>query len=103
MKSISPLGKRRKRPLPPSTVFQTLYELSFPEVKYLTANAGDARDTSSIPGSGKSHEVGNGNLLQYSCLENSMDRRAWWATVHGVPKSRTRLSMHAHERALSVY
>ena len=38
----------------------------------------------SIPGSGRHPEVGNGNLLQYSCLENSMDRGAWWATVQGV-------------------
>ena len=51
--------------------------------KNLTANAGDTRDKGSIPGSGKSPEVGNGNPLQYSCLENSMDRGAWWATVHG--------------------
>ena len=84
MKSISPLGKRRKCPLPTTLVFETLYKLSFPVVKYLTANAGDARDTSSIPGSGRSPEVGNGNLLQYSCLENSMDRGAWRATVQGV-------------------
>jgi len=52
-------------------------------VKNLPANAGDA---SSIPGSGRSHGEGNGNLLQYSCLENPMNRRAWWATVHGVTK-----------------
>ena len=58
-------------------------------VKNLTANAGDTRVNGSIPGSGKSPEVGNGNLLQYSCLENSMDRGAWWATDHGVPKSWT--------------
>ena len=45
----------------------------------------------SIPGSGRSYEEGNGNPLQYSCLENPMDRGAWWATVHGVTKSRTRL------------
>ena len=41
-----------------------------------------------IPGSGRFPGEGNGNLLQYSCLENSMDRGAWWATVHGVTKSR---------------
>ena len=41
----------------------------------------------SIPGSGRSPEEGNGNLLQYSCLENPMDRGAWWATVHGVTES----------------
>ena len=102
MKSIFPLGKRRKCPLPPTLVFETLYKLSFPVVKYLTANAGDARDTNSIPGLGRSPEVGNGNLLQYSRLENSMDRGARWATVHGVPKSQTRLSTHEHEQALSV-
>ena len=44
-----------------------------------------------IPGSGRSHGEGNGNPLQYSCLENSMDREAWQATVHGVTTSRTRL------------
>ena len=46
----------------------------------------------SIPGSGRSPGGGNGNPLQYSCLENSMDGGAWWATVHGVAKSWTRLS-----------
>ena len=52
-------------------------------VKNLLTNAGDA---SSIPGLGRYPEEGNGNPLQYSCLENPMDRRAWWATVHGVAK-----------------
>ena len=51
-----------------------------------------AGDLGSIPGLGRSPGEGNGNLLQYSCLENSMDGGAWWATVHGVTKSRTRLS-----------
>ena len=50
-----------------------------------------AGDMGPIPGSGRSHGEGNGNPLQYSCLENSMDRKAWQATVHGVTKSRTRL------------
>ena len=50
-------------------------------------NAGDTRDLGSIPGSGRSPGVGNGNPLQYSCLENSMDRVVWRATVHGVSKS----------------
>ena len=58
-------------------------------VKNLPANAGDAGDKDLILGSGRSPEVGNGNPLQYSCLENSMDRRASWATVHGVAKSQT--------------
>ena len=54
-------------------------------------------DPSSIPGSGRSPGKGNGNLLQYSCLENSKDRRAWKATLHGVAKSWTGLSnYHFH-------
>ena len=51
----------------------------------------NAEDTGSIPGLGRSHGEGNSNPLQYSCLENSMDRGAWWATVHGIAKSQTRL------------
>ena len=58
-------------------------------VKNLPANAGDIRDTGSIPGLGRYPGEGLGNLLQYSCLENSMDRGAWWPTVYGVAKSRT--------------
>ena len=56
-------------------------------VKNLLANAGDIRDSVLIPGSGKSPGEVNGNPLHYSCLENPMDRGAWWATVHGVVKS----------------
>ena len=55
------------------------------------ANAGDIRDADSIPGSGKSPGGGHGNPLQYSCLENPMDRGTWQATVHRVEKSQTRL------------
>ena len=56
------------------------------------ANAGrDRRDTGLIPVSGRSPGGGHGNPFQYSCLENPMDREAWWATVHRVAKSRTRL------------
>ena len=58
-------------------------------VKNLPANAGDGRDSSSIPGSGRSPGIGNGNPLQYSFLENPMGRGAWWAAVHGVSKSQT--------------
>ena len=65
-------------------------------VKNPPANAGDA---GSIPGSGRSPGGGNGNPLQYSCLENSMDTGTWWATVHGVAKSQTRLSDGAHHLA----
>jgi len=57
-------------------------------VKNLSADAEDSRDTGSILGSGRSPRVGNGNLFQYSCLEHSMDREAWWP-VHGVAKSQT--------------
>ena len=59
------------------------------EVKNLPANAGDARDTGLIPRLERFPGEGNGNLLQYSCLGNPMDRGAWWATVHGVAKSQT--------------
>ena len=55
-------------------------------------SACNAGDPSSIPGSGRSSGEGNGNLLQYFCLENPMDRGAWWATARGVTKSQTRLS-----------
>ena len=61
-------------------------------VRNLPANARDAEDMGSIPGSGRSPGEGNGDPLQYSCLKNPMDRGAWWATVHGVEKSWTRLS-----------
>ena len=60
-------------------------------VKNLPANAGAVRDTGVIPGSGRSPGGGHGNPLQYSCLENPMDRGAWWATVHRVTQSWTRL------------
>ena len=56
-------------------------------VKNLPANGGDAEDTGLIPGSGRSPRVGKGNPLQYSCLEISMDREAWQATVHGAAES----------------
>ena len=56
-------------------------------VKNLPVDAGDARDSGSTPGLGRSPGEGNSNSLQYSCLENSRDREAWWATVHGVAKS----------------
>ena len=55
-------------------------------VKNSLANAGDTRDMGSIPGLGRSSEGGHGNPLQYSCLENPMDRGAWRATVHGLQR-----------------
>ena len=63
-------------------------------VKNLPANARDTEDAVLIPGSGRSSGGGgNSNSLPYSCLRNPMDRRTWQATVHGVPKSRTQLSI----------
>ena len=61
-------------------------------VKNLPAKAGDARDSGSIPRLGRSPGEGSGNSLQYCCLENPIDRGAWWAAVQGVAKSQTRLS-----------
>ena len=58
----------------------------------INKSACNAGDLSSIPVSARSPGEGNGYPLQYSCLENSIDRRAWWATVHGVTKSLTLLS-----------
>ena len=69
-------------------------------VKNLPANAGDMSDLGSIPGWGRSPGGGHGNPLQFSCLENLMDRGAWWAKDQGVAKRRTRLkrlSMHSQE------
>ena len=66
--------------------------LTFPGGSGGRESACDAGDPGSVPGSGRGPGEGNGNLLQYSCLENSMDRGAWRAIVHGVAKSRTRLS-----------
>ena len=68
-------------------------------VKNLPANAGDS---GLILRSGRSLGEGNGNPLQYSCLENCMNRGAWWATVHGVAKSRTWLSNWAHTPVVIV-
>ena len=62
----------------------------------VTVNGGDARDVVLIPGWGRSPRVGNGNLLQYSCLENSMDRGAWYATVCGVAKSQITKQLSIH-------
>ena len=65
------------------------------------ANIGDARDAGSIPGLGRSPVGGNGNSLQYSCQENSMDRGVWRVTVHGVVKSWTQLSEPMYSFLLS--
>ena len=75
----------------PINLFCMCFLPLFPDgtvVKNLPANAGDARDTGLMLKSGRSPEGGNGNPLQYSCLENYMDRGAWWATVHGSQRVR---------------
>ena len=66
--------------------------MGFPGGSDSEESACDAGDLGLIPGSGRSPGEGHGNPLQYSCLENPMDRGTWWATVHGVAKSQTRLS-----------
>ena len=71
-----------------STLSWGLTSLGHSDGKKTACNAGDL---GLIPGLGRSPGGGNGNLFQYSCLENSMDREAWWATVHGVTKSQTLL------------
>ena len=71
--------------------------------KNLSVNAGDARDKGSIPGSGRSSGGGNGNTLQYSYLENPMDRGTWWVVVHKVVKRLTRLSELTHTYILIVF
>ena len=58
-------------------------------IRNLPANAGDAGEMGSIPGPGRSPGVGNGNPLQYSCLENYMERGGWWVTVHEVARNQT--------------
>ena len=66
-------------------------------------SACNAGDPGSIPESGRSPGEGNGNPLQYSCLENPMDAGAWWPTVHGVTKSRTQLSDFTFTTSLSSH
>ena len=68
--------------------------LGFPGSAVGKESACSARDPGSIPGLGRFPGEGNGNPLQYSCLENPMDKGAWWAAVHGVAKSWARLITH---------
>ena len=63
--------------------------VGFPGSSEVKASACNTGELGSIPGLGRSPGEGNGNPLQYSCLENPMDRGAWWAILHGVAKSRT--------------
>ena len=65
-------------------------------VKNPPANAGDSKEVGLLTGSGRFPGEGNGNLIQYSCLENSMDRGAWRATVHGIAESDTARHVHTH-------
>ena len=83
------------RPYSNNLCFAVLAWLGFPDdsiSKEFVCSAGDTVDKGSTPGSGRSPGVGNGNPLQYSCQENSLNRRDWLATVHGVTKSWTLLS-----------
>ena len=80
----------------PNSMFDWVSQVTV-VVKNPPAIAGDVRDTGSLPGSRRSPGGGHGNPLQYSCLENPLEREAWWVTVHRVTKSQTRLkrlSMH---------
>ena len=70
--------------------------MNFPDGSDGKESACSARDPGSIPESGRSPGGRNGNPLQYSCLESSMDRGALWVTVHGVEKRWTQLNTHAH-------
>ena len=80
------------------TITASLGFLGGSVVKNSPANPGDTRDAGSIPRLGKSPGGGNGNLLQYSCQENPMDRGAWRATVHGVTESD--MTEHTHSGSI---
>ena len=79
-------GEANDHPLQYSWVFQVALVVKNP-----LANVGDIRDVGSIPGSGRSPGEGIGNPLRYSCLENPIDRGAWWAAIFGVTQSQTQL------------
>ena len=80
-----------------------LVERQFPGGSDSEASACNAGDPVSIHGSGRSSGEGNGNPLQYSCMENPMDGGAWWATVHEITKSRTQLSNFTFKGILCTY
>ena len=77
-----------------SSVFGFSILIRFPGGSVIKNLPADAGDTSSIPGSGRAPRGGNGNPLQYSCLESPMDRGAWWAIVHGMAENQTQLNTH---------
>ena len=81
----------------------SFFLISCTVVKNLPANKEDTRDVGSLLGSGRSPGVVNGNLLQYSCLEHSIDRGAWWATVNRVTKSCMKLSNWGHVQTLVYF
>ena len=88
----------------------TPYDIGFPGGSEIKASACNAGDLGLIPGLGRSPGEGNGNPLQYSCLENPRDEGAWRAIVHGVTKSQTRLSdftftfyFHALEKEMATH
>ena len=82
------IGASASELVPPLSIFLIFWR-SFPGGSDGIASACNAGDLGSIPGLERSSGEGNGNPLQYFCLENPMDRGAWWATVHGVTKSQT--------------
>ena len=92
--SFNPMDRSTPH-LPVFTISRNLLKLmcvDFPHSSVGRESACDAGDPGLIPGSGRSSGEGNGNPLQYSCLENPMDRGVWQATVHGIAKSQTQLS-----------
>ena len=94
---VHPVGDAIQASYPLLSPSPPVFNLSQHQGLFLSSSNGkesacNAGDMGLIPGSGGSHDEGNGYLLQYSCLENFMDRGAWWAAVHGVTKSQTRLS-----------
>ena len=86
-----------------SEIVETVWKLLLPLVaQTVKASAYNAGDLGSVPGSGRSPGKGNGNPLQYSCLENPMDGGAWWTAIHGITKSRTWLSDFTFTFTLNV-
>ena len=84
--------EREKKP-PKVDIYRCVFiYMGFPGSSAGEESACNAGDLGLIPGSGRSPGEGNGNPLQYSCVDDPMDSRAWWATVHGVTKSQTQLS-----------